>query len=202
MRKRSSIGNATHGQCKKKLQKLGGHLIFLDESGLLLLGTKHKTWGPRGDTPIVRYNYKHDRISALAALSVSAIAKRMGLYIRFQEDNFKAAGVARFLHSLLRHMRGNIILVWDNGRIHKGPIIAKLREENPRLNIEWFPGYAPELNPVEQIWKDFKGHSANRIHVDKRDLLSCLHNNKRRVARCQDKLRSFILSSELPSAPW
>jgi transposase len=126
----------------------------------------------------------------------------MGLYIAFQEDNFKAASVARFLRSLLRHLRGNVILVWDNGRIHKGPIIAELRRRNPRLLVEWFPGYAPELNPVEQIWKDFKEHSANRVHMNKKDLRRCLGSNTRRVERCQEKLRSFVRASELPSTPW
>ncbi len=28
-------------------------------------------------------------------------------------------------------------------------------------SIEWFPRHAPELNPAEQVWNEFKGHSAN-----------------------------------------
>ena len=31
-----------------------------------------------------------------------------------------------------------------------------------RLTIEWLPAYAPELNPVEQVWNHTKyGHRAN-----------------------------------------
>jgi putative transposase len=127
----------------------------------------------------------------------------MGLYLRFQPRNYCAADVAAFLHLLLhQHLRGPVILLWDNGRIHKGPFIARLRHAYPRLQIEPFPGYAPELNPVEQVWNDFKGHTANTLFRNRRHLRITLHNNTRRVCRSQQKLRSFVLSSGLPSPLW
>jgi len=126
----------------------------------------------------------------------------MGLYVRFQQDNFKAASVADFLRLLLRHLRGNVILLWDGASIHKGSLIEEVRRHYPRLYVERFPGYAPELNPAEQIWNDFKRHSANSLFLDKQDIRLNLHANTRRVRRSQPKLRSFILSSELPSPPW
>jgi transposase len=165
----------------------------------LLIPTRRRTWGPEGQTPIVPYSYKHDRISALAVLTISPIRRRVGLYARFQQDNFRAIHVAPFLRELLRHMPGPVILLWDQGKVHKGPHIQKVLEDNPRLHTEFFPKYAPELNPAEQVWNDFKGHTANSLPLHKRDIRNSLHANKRRVCRSQDKLRSLILSSELPS---
>ena len=155
-----------------------------------------------GETPIVRYSYRHDRISAVAALTVSARRKHMGIYTRFQQDNFKAGHVAEFLRAMLSHIRGPIILLWGGGQIHKGPKIRKVLTNNPRLHIEWFPGYAPELDPVEQVWNDFKGHSANSLPLTKKNLRVSLHANSRRARNSQAKLRSYILSSDLPSPPW
>lgn len=152
-----------------------------------------------GQTPILPYSYKHDRISALAALTVSAVRKHVGLYVRFQQDNFKAVHVGPFLRQLLRHLPGPVILLWDQGQIHKGPIIDQVRADYPRLQTEWFPKYAPELNPAEQIWNDFKGHTANTVPLVKQDIRNSLHANTRRVRRSQSKLRSLILASELPS---
>jgi transposase len=123
----------------------------------------------------------------------------VGLYIRFQQENFKAMHVGQFLRQLLRHLRGPVILLWDQGRIHKGPFIMQVRRDFPRLRIEWFPSYAPELNPAEQVWNDFKGHTANSLPRTKQDIRNSLHANTRRVRRSQAKLRSFILASELPS---
>jgi transposase len=168
----------------------------------MLIPTRRRTWGPEGKTPIIRYSYRHDRISALAALTVSAKLCHMGIYVRFQQDNFHAYDIAKFLRILLKHIKGPIILLWDNAKIHKGPYIEEILKKNPRLQLEWFPGYAPELDPVEQVWNDFKRHTANSIPRTKQDLRISLHNSTRRVRRSQAKLRSFILSSELPSAPW
>jgi putative transposase len=125
----------------------------------------------------------------------------MGLYIFFQPANFTASDVAMFLRGLLRHVRGPIILLWDRGSIHKGPAIEEIQRVYPRLHLEELPAYAPELNPVEQLWNDFKGHTANSLHRDTRDLRRTLQANTRRVRRSQAKLRSFILASDLPSPP-
>jgi len=80
--------------------------------------------------------------------------------------------------------------------------MAQLRRDYPRVHIEPFPGYAPELNPTEQVWNDFKSHTANSLFQDQRHLRLRLHDNARRVRRSQAKLRSFILASDLPSPPW
>lgn len=126
----------------------------------------------------------------------------MGFYIRLQQDNFKAKHVAKFLQALLRQIRGHIILLWDGAQIHKGPIIEGILRRNPRLHVERFPGYAPELNPTEQVWNDFKGHTANSLPLNKQNLRSSLHANTRRARRSQARLRSYILASDLPSPPW
>jgi putative transposase len=49
-----------------------------------------------------------------------------------------------------------VLVVWDNGSMHKGEATRQLRKEFPRLNIELLPPYAPELNPVEQVWSHLK----------------------------------------------
>jgi transposase len=168
----------------------------------MLIPTRRRTWNPRGRTPIVRYNYKHDRISAIAALTVAAKRARLGLYLQLRQNNFKAVQVARFLRVLLAHLRGHVILLWDGGKIHKGPAIDAVCNTFPRLHLENFPGYAPELNPVEQIWNDFKRHAGNTLLRGKQDIRLVLHGSARRVRRSPDKLRSFVLASDLPSAPW
>ena len=165
----------------------------------MLIPTRRRTWAPEGQTPRIPYSYKHDRISALAVLTVSPIRRHIGLYARFRQDNFKAVHVAPFLRQLLRHLPGRVILLWDQGQIHKGPAIRRVLRNHPRLHTEFFPKYAPELNPAEQVWNEFKGHTANSLPLDKRDIRNSLHANKRRVRRSQDKLRALILASKLPS---
>jgi transposase len=126
----------------------------------------------------------------------------MGLYIRWPSHNFKALDVAEFLRALLRHLRGHVILLWDRGRIHQGPAIKAVCQAYSRLHLEEFPTYAPELNPTEQVWNEFKGHTANSLLWDKRHMCRSLRANLRRVRRSQEKLRACIIASKLPSPPW
>jgi transposase len=163
--------------------------------------TRRRTWALVGHTPVIPYNYKHDRISTLATLTVSPKRQHLGLYLRLQAGNFKAVHVADFLRTLLRHLRGHVLLLWDRGRIHRGPAIEAVCQAYPRLHLEEFPAYAPELNPTEQLWNDWKGHTANSLLHDLRDVRRRLYANARRVRHSQAKLRSFVLASKLPSPP-
>jgi transposase len=123
------------------------------------------------------------------------------LYLHWQPRHFQALDVANFLRALLRHLRGHLIVLWDQGSIHQGPAIAAIQRAYPRLHLEKFPAYAPELNPTEQVWNEFKGHTANSLLRDTPDLRRRLYANTRRVRRSQAKLHSFILASKLPSPP-
>ena len=101
-------------------------------------------------------------------MTISPKTLRRNLYFQTLIDGtYNSARVAAFLRDLLKHLRGRIIVVWDNGRMHKGPAIRQLLKRNPRLTLEWLPPYAPELNPVEQLWSHLKfGHCANFIPDD------------------------------------
>jgi len=46
-----------------------------------------------------------------------------------------------------------ILLFWDRAPWHRGRPIDKVLEENPRLEIIFFPPASPDLNPQEHVWK-------------------------------------------------
>lgn len=175
--------------------------MFLDESGFLLIPTVRRTWAPRGHTPLVRHRYRRDKISAISAVTLSARRRRLGLYLHFHPDqNITHVEVALFLRALLRHLRGHVIVLWDGGSIHKGPDVRTLRARCPRLHVERFPAYAPELNPDEFVWGYLKRALANGRPDSLRDLLATLSRLTRRVGHRPDLLRAFIRASDLPIA--
>jgi hypothetical protein len=55
----------------------------------------------------------------------------------------KTADVAVFVRDLLRHLRGPVIVVWDNGAMHRGEPIRQPRADFSLLSIEYLPPYAP-----------------------------------------------------------
>ncbi len=98
-----------------------------------------------------------EKVSVIGALSLSPKTYRPNLYFQTLPNcTFNSDRVAAFLRDLLKHLRGKVIIVWDNGSMHKGEAMRQLRKDFPRLSIEWLPPYAPELNPVEQVWSHLK----------------------------------------------
>lgn len=161
MKRRSNIGSATSGRPLKKARRLRAYLVFLDESGFMLISTVRRTWAPRGQTPLVRHRYQRDRISAISAVSVSRRTRRCGLYAHFHLDNITHVEVAIFLRLLLRHLKGHIILLWDGSPIRRNPDVRAVFSRHPRLHVERFPAYAPEINPDEPVWNYPKTQLAN-----------------------------------------
>jgi transposase len=52
-----------------------------------------------------------------------------------------------------------IVLVLDNGPIHTSKATrAALALRAHWLTVEWLPKYAPELNDIEEVWRDLKRH--------------------------------------------
>lgn len=178
---------------------MGAHLVFIDESGFLLIPSVRKTWAPRGHTPLLRFWQRHDRLSVISGISVSPRRHRLGLYYRVHRTNIHQAEVCDFLRHLLRHLRGPVIVLWDNGRIHKGPPVRAVCHRFQRLRLEFFPPYAPELNPDEGIWTLTKATLANGRPDCVTALTADLLATFRRLRRSQSALRGCITASDLPS---
>ena len=183
---------------KKNAARLGAHIVFIDESGFMLIPTVRKTWAPKGVTPIHHHRYRHTKISVISALTVSPRRKRLGLYFRFHFENIKAKDVASFLSHLMRHIRGNLIVIWDNAQIHKGQPIRRLCGRHKRLHLEALPPYAPELNPDEGVFAYAKRALANGQPHDEWDLLKSLLQVFSFLRRSTSHLRGFIKHSDLP----
>lgn len=64
-----------------------------------------------------------------------------------------------FLRHLLRHVPGKILVIWDGLRSHRSKLVRSfVAIKKKRLELEFLPAYAPELNPVEYIWGYMKHH--------------------------------------------
>jgi transposase len=103
-----------------------------------------------------------------------------------------------FLRELLRHLRGPVIVLLDNSSTHQGEPLRKLLRRHPRLGIEHFPSYAPELNPDEGVWSLAKRELANSCPKDVDELLEDILGSIDRIRVAPEKLRGCIAQSELP----
>lgn len=183
---------------KKNAAWLAAHVVFVDESGFLLIPTVRKTWSPVGQTPILHHCYRHDRISAISGIAVSPRRFHCTLYCQLYEDNIQGEEAALFLRHLLHQIPGHLIVLWDNGKIHSGDPVQELLLGTHRLHLEHFPSYAPELNPDEGVWNHLKNRLANGRPDTKEELMDVLADEICRLSANPDLLRSCIHQSELP----
>jgi transposase len=173
-------------------------MVFLDESGFMLQPTVRRTWGPRGQTP-VHYSWdRRDRLSVISALTLSPRRRRLGLYFQWFKHNIKTNQAEAFVAALLGHFPQGIILVWDRWMVHRAAA-RRLQKRFPRrVDIEWLPAYAPELNPTEQVWNHSKyADLANFIPRDLRHLVRSLVRSLRHTRACPSLLRSFFQFAKL-----
>lgn len=185
----------------REAQRRGAHLAFLDESGFFLLAAVRRTWGPQGQTPILPAWDRRDRISVISAITVSPVRQRLGLCFRLlpTNSNAKAANVVDFLRLLKATLGGPLTVLWDRHGIHRkaGAVQAYLAK-HPEIVAEDFPGYAPELNPDEQVWNWTKnGPLANRPAEDIDRLFDHLIDCLTEIQQRPDLLAAFVEHSGL-----
>jgi len=157
-----------------------------------------RTWAPRGKTPIVWHRYRHDRVSAISAVTVTHRSQRVDLYAHLHRENISQHEVVLFLGYLLQEIRGHIVLLWDGGTIHNGKEVKEFLRLHSRLHIERFPAYAPELNPDEQVWNHYKRELANTRPDSIDELMTQLVDLTRSARKRPSLKRSFVTGSKLP----
>jgi putative transposase len=170
-------------------------------SGFFLNPLVRRTWAPRGKTPILRSWGRHrDKGSVVAALSLAPTLRRLGLYWLADAKRYVTAEtMAKFLRDLLRHLRGRVIVVWDNGSSHKGPLIRALCARYPRLHLERLPTYAPDLNPVEFVWSHLKhGRLANFVPASLYHLDQTVRGQLASLTQTPSLLKALWHGSKLP----
>ena len=179
---------------------MGAYLVFADESGFLLIPNVVKTWAPRGQTPLHRHRQgRRDKISVISGISLSPKRHKLGLYYLLYFDNIRQEEVCRFLRELLRHLRGPVMVLLDNSSTHHGKPLHNLLRRHPRLHLEPFPTYAPQLNPDEGVWSLAKRELANSCPHDVDELMEDVIRSINAIRTSPEKLRGCIVQSELPS---
>ena len=129
---------------------------------------------------------------------MSPAYRRLGLYVHFHPTNITGVEVIGFLRHLLRHLRGEVVLLWDGGPIHKRGIVRDFLRRRPRLHVYTFPAYAPELNPDEFVWTNAKKELSNSAPEHIGELTHSMRRSLRRLRRSQRLLWSCIFASDLP----
>jgi transposase len=120
------------------------------------------------------------------------------LYFDLHDHNIDSNTFERFVRWLRQRLRRPLILVLDRWQVHRSAVRRLVDRFGRSLVIEWLPPYAPELNPVEQVWSHTKyGDLANYIPEDVATLADEVLASVHRTASSQSLLRAFFKHAEL-----
>ncbi len=155
-----------------------------------------RTWAPQGQTPVMYSWDRHDRLSVIAGLTLSARSGRIGLYFGIHKKNVTAEEVEKFLRQVQRSLGRKLIVVMDRWAVHRKA--AKALFGDKRFWIEYLPPYAPDLNPVEHVWNHTKyGDLANYVPEDLLALELEVDRSIDQARQRPDLLRSFFHAAKL-----
>jgi transposase len=163
-----------------------------------------RTWAPRGCTPIVKISEPHGRISVIAAITISPERRHFSFYFQLSVDNanFRAKSVVQFIEDVRHKVRGPITLLWDRIPIHRAESVTDYFARHRRFVVEEFPPYAPELNPVDNVWSYVKyNRLANYSPRNLDELRERITAEFYRLQNRPDLLRSFFKHTGLSLDP-
>ena len=120
-----------------------------------------RTWGKKGETPVV--------LSSGARYSMSLISVTSRGHMRFmikEEGGVNAEVFIEFLRRLMIGSKNSIFLIVDRGPAH----IAKKTKAfvaslGGRLRLFYLPPYSPDRNPDELVWKHLKADTVGRASI-------------------------------------
>lgn len=138
---------------------------------------------------------KRERLS-----TIGGITPEGRMYFRVHDETIKSKQIVEYLTQLLRHIRGHVVLVWDNGSTHTSHETKEfLAGVKDRLTVFYLPPYFPKLNPTEYLWTyikwgKMKGYCPMGIPDLKRKLYGCV----RSLRGDPRTVRSFFDVSPMP----
>jgi transposase len=157
-----------------------------------------RTWGKRGETPIVSSTGARYGMSL-----ISAITARGHMRFMIKEKGGVNADVfIEFLKRLMVGAKTKIFLIVDRGPAH----IAKKTQAfvasmGGRLKLFHFPPYSPETNPDEPVWKHLKSDTVGRAAIVSRaDFRKKVKSSMLCLQRNRDKIRAFFQKPSLKYA--
>lgn len=181
---------------RRLARRQGRTLVFVDESGFYLLPSVVKTYGPEGQTPIVDEWQTHDHLSVMGGLTTEG-----QVYTLVRRAALTGEETVGFLEHLGRQVKGAALVIWDRSPIHRRKSVTEYIEAIgvKGLRVEFLPAYAPDLNPVEWLWRHLKEvEMANLTCLDLEQLHEEFYLGLGRVRGKPRLFPSFFEGADLP----
>jgi transposase len=157
-----------------------------------------RTWGKKGETPVVLSTGARYRMSL-----ISAVTSRGHMRFMIKATGGVNADVfIEFLRRLLIGSKNRIFIIVDRGPAHVAKktkaFVASL---GGRLRLFYLPPYSPDKNPDELVWKHLKADTVGRTSIASfDDFKDKVRSSMLSLQRSPAKIRAFFQKPSLQYA--
>jgi transposase len=174
--------------------KEGATIYFADEAGIRSDYHSGTTWAPVGKTPVV-----HNTGARYSVNMISAVTAQGALRFTVHDGTVNAAVFIDFCKHLLHDTSGPVYLIVDGHPSHRAKATTRfVASTDGRLRLIFLPGYSPELNPDEWVWKNVKHDRIGKTGVtSKHDLKTKATGALHRLQKLPALIRAFFADPHL-----
>ena len=157
----------TYPKLKQRAKRLGASIFFLDEAGFQSDPVLGRTYGLKGQTPVVKTSGQRQSLNV-----ISAVNARGQFWAVTYTGKLDAAAFVVFLENFMQGRKGKVFLVVDGHPAHKANLVkAYVQNLQGRLELHFLPPYAPDLNPDEFVWSHMKTNGVSKKPLKKNESL-------------------------------
>ena len=161
------MGEEALAATEKRARRQNALIVFEDESGVSLLPSVRATWAPRGHTPALRHPFNWKRLSLAGALVYEADGSDAHLVFELRPGAYNDETLIEFLSDLNDIEQRPVLIIWDGLPSHRSRRMTDwVQSQRDWLFVEQLPGYAPDLNPLEQAWGNLKSQELANLCSD------------------------------------
>jgi len=142
----------TYPAIARRARKEKAEIYFWDESGFRADAVQGRTWGIKGQTPVVQVPGQRQSISA-----ASAVSAKGAFWFATYKGALSGELFVELLKKLMYRRKKPLHLVVDGLPAHKKAVVKEyVARSKGKLMLHFLPGYAPDLNPDELVWSHAK----------------------------------------------
>jgi transposase len=174
---------------RRRARKHGARIFFLDEAGFSSEPNLGRTYGLKGQTPVVKTTGQRQKVNAISAVSAQG-----GFWSQVYTGMLNAGRFVEFLKAFRRGGRGKVFLVVDGHPSHRAKVVAAyVAACRSQLELHFLPPYAPDLNPDEFVWQYAKTNGVAKKPLKRNESLKERVEGDLSAIKANSKLvRSFF----------
>jgi transposase len=184
----------TYPKLKRRAKRIGAKIFFLDEAGFQSDPSLGRTYGLKGQTPVVQTSGQRQSLNV-----ISAVNARGEFWAATYTGKLDAASFVVFLQNFVRRRTGKVFLVVDGHPAHKAKLVKNyVQSLQGRLELHFLPPYAPDLNPDEFVWSHMKTNGVSKKPLKENESLQeRIEEDLDKIGHNRGLVRSFFYAESV-----